>query len=67
MSTQCDHQTFESRVLGRCEGKGTFNGKRITSDCGGLLLRETEQMVGVSGSVSNVARSGRTEAPHVPT
>lgn len=47
MSTQCTQQTFAFHPLKRREDVGTFDGGRITSDGGGVLLRETEQIVGV--------------------
>jgi hypothetical protein len=47
MNTQCTQQTFEFHALGRREVVGSFNGGKITSDGGGLLLRETERIVGV--------------------
>lgn len=47
MNTQCTQQTFEFHALGRREVVGTFDGGRITSDGGGVLLREAERIVGV--------------------
>jgi hypothetical protein len=47
MKTEC-YQKFSSfHALGKREVMGLFDGGRITSDGGGLLLRETERLVGV--------------------
>ena len=43
MQTQCIQQTFEFQDLGRREVVARFDGGPITSDAGGLLLREVEE------------------------
>ena len=43
MRTQCNQESFRFHALGTREVVGRFDGGRITSDGGGLLLRETEQ------------------------
>ncbi len=47
MQTQCIQQTFEFQALGRREVVARFDGGPITSDAGGLLLREVEQHTGI--------------------
>jgi len=43
MKTECNADQLEFHGLGRREVVGQFNGGNISSDGGGLLLRETEQ------------------------
>lgn len=43
METQCTPSQLEFHSLGRREVVGKFDGGNITSDAGGLLLRETEK------------------------
>ena len=50
MNTECKPKQLEFQSLGRREVIGRFDGGRITSDGGGLLLREV-------GSVHWIARS----------
>ncbi|HEY5646954.1 MAG TPA: IS1380 family transposase [Pseudomonadales bacterium] len=47
MATQCTQTTFAFHPLGQRKVSGSFDGGRITSDGGGLLLRETERIVRV--------------------
>jgi hypothetical protein len=47
METQCIQNTFPFQPLERREVTGSFDGGYISSDGGGLLLRETERLVGV--------------------
>jgi hypothetical protein len=47
MKTECNQKFSAFHALGKREVMGLFEGGRITSDGGGLLLRETEQLVGV--------------------
>ena len=44
MQTHCSKESFEFQGLGRREVVARFNGGQITSDAGGLLLRETEKV-----------------------
>ena len=53
MQTQCSQQTFEFQGLGRREVVARFDGGPITSDAGGLLLREVE---GHTGIIRQLAR-----------
>ena len=47
MSTQCNPGQLEFHALGKREVVGRFDGGRITSDAGGLLLREVDQRMGL--------------------
>jgi hypothetical protein len=53
METQCTPNQLEFHALGRREVVGKFDGGNITSDAGGLLLRETEKRTGI---ISGLAR-----------
>ena len=46
MKTECDPNQLEFHALGRRSVIGGFDGGRITSDGGGLLLREVDQAAG---------------------
>jgi hypothetical protein len=47
MDTQCTPTQLEFHALGRREVIGKFDGGTITSDAGGLLLREAEKQTGI--------------------
>jgi len=47
MSTECSTDRFCFQPLGRREVVGAFDGGTISSDAGGLLLREVEQRAGI--------------------
>jgi hypothetical protein len=47
MTTECTPTQLEFHALGKREVVGKFDGGMITSDAGGLLLRETEKLTGV--------------------
>jgi hypothetical protein len=47
METQCTPSQLEFHALGQREVIGKFDGGSITSDAGGLLLRETEKRTGI--------------------
>lgn len=47
MRTECNPDQLEFHPLGRRDVIGRFDGGRITSDGGGLLLREVEQRIGL--------------------
>ena len=47
MHTQCNQESFEFHPLGKREVRGRFDGGAITSDGGGLLLREVEKRTGI--------------------
>lgn len=47
MTTECNRESFVFQPLGRRGVIGRFDGGKITSDAGALLLRETERITGV--------------------
>ena len=47
MKTECKPEQLEFQSLGRREVIGRFDGGRITSDGGGLLLREVDKRIGL--------------------
>jgi hypothetical protein len=47
MKTECTPTQLEFHALGRREVVGKFDGGNITSDAGGLLLRETEKKTAI--------------------
>ena len=47
MITECNGKLFEFHPLGRREVRADFSGGVITSDGGGLLLREVEKRTGI--------------------
>src|SRR5262249_17015063 len=47
MSTECSQQTFDFQPLGSRQVTARFDGGTITSDGGGLLLRELEARTGI--------------------
>jgi len=47
MSTECNKQAFDFQALGSRNVTATFDGGAITSDAGGLLLREVEAKTGI--------------------
>ena len=49
MTTECTQKSFAFHHLGRREVIARFDGGNITSDAGGLLLRETERVTGIIG------------------
>ena len=47
MTTECTQESFAFHHLGCREVVARFDGGNITSDAGGLLLRETERVTGI--------------------
>jgi hypothetical protein len=47
MKTECSGREFDFQALGRREVTARFDGGAITSDAGGLLLREVEAQTGI--------------------
>ena len=47
MQTQCNQESFEFHPLAKREVRGRFDGGAITTDAGGLLLREVERRTGI--------------------
>ena len=52
MKTQCTGEQLEFHALGRRSVTGRFDGGRISSDAGGVLLREVDQRIGLMARVS---------------
>ena len=67
METQCSAEQLEFHGLGRRGVIGAFNGGRISSDAGGLLLREVEKRTHVlrrlAGCFRDHRQSKRIEHP----
>jgi hypothetical protein len=59
METQCIEEQVEFHQLGRREVLGRFDGGAISSDAGGLLLREVEKRVGIVKRVAACFRDYR--------
>ena len=53
MMTEGDRQSFRFHALGRRNVVPRFDGGRVTSDGGGLLLRETERLTGIIRQFAN--------------
>ncbi len=49
MQTECTPEKLEFEVLGRRRVTGAFDGGRMTSDGGALLLREADRLFEVNG------------------
>ncbi|HUY12442.1 MAG TPA: transposase [Terriglobia bacterium] len=47
MTTECSGKPFECQPLGKRQVRAGFDGGTITSDGGGLLLREVEKRTGI--------------------
>jgi len=47
LRTQCNQESFQFHPLARRRIQGRFDGGTITSDAGGLLLREAEKRTGI--------------------
>ena len=47
MRTECKPESIQFHALGSREVRGEFDGGDISSDAGGLLLRETEKRTGI--------------------
>ena len=60
MRTQCNQGSFGFHALGSHEIVGRFDGGQITSDGGGLLLRETEQATGIIAQLRGRTWRGRS-------
>ena len=52
MKTQCTGEQLEFHALGRRLVTGRFDGGRISSDAGGVLLREVDKRTGVTARMS---------------
>jgi len=61
MQTECTDQTFQFQALGRREVVARFDGGPITSDAGGLLLREVERHTGIIRQLARCFTDHRDE------
>jgi hypothetical protein len=61
MQTQCIQQTFEFEALGRREVTARFDGGPITSDGGGLFLRQIEDGTQIIGRLARCFTDFRDE------
>ena len=59
MATECNGKLFEFHPLGQREVRGDFDGGAITSDGGGLLLREVEKWTGIIERFADCFRDHR--------
>jgi hypothetical protein len=59
MKTQCNSETFEFQALKARQVVARFDGGRITSDGGGLLLRETNRVTGLIEQLAQCFWDGR--------
>lgn len=59
MKTQCIQEQMAFQQLGRREVIGRFDGGKISSDAGGLLLREVEERLGIVKRFSECFRDYR--------
>jgi hypothetical protein len=57
--TQCNQESIEFHPLDKREVRGGFDGGAITSDAGGLLLREVEKRTGIIGQFAACFRDHR--------
>ena len=62
MKTQCTGEQLEFHALGRRLVTGRFDGGRISSDAGGVLLREVDKRTGLSARVSRCLLDYRNPA-----
>ena len=53
MTTQCEPAQLEFHALERREVVGRFDGGWITSDGGGVLLREVDTRIGLMGRLTS--------------
>ena len=59
MPTQCNREFLEFHPLDKREVRGGFDGGAITSDAGGLLLREVEKRTGIIQQFASCFRDHR--------
>jgi len=59
LPTQCNQEFLEFHPLGKREVRGQFDGGAITSDAGGLLLREVEKRTGIIAQFAACFRDHR--------
>ncbi len=62
MLTECNQESFQFHPLAQREEGGRFDGGAITSDAGGLLLREVEKRTGIVAQFAACFRDHREPA-----
>ena len=62
MPTQCNQESLQFHPLFRRAVRGQFDGGAITTDAGGLLLREVEKRTGIIGQFAACFRDARDPA-----
>lgn len=62
MPTECNQESFEFHPLRKREVRGRFDGGAITTDAGGLLLREVEKRTGIIRQFAACFRDHRDPA-----
>ena len=62
MQTECTPEQLEFLSLGRREIIGRFDGGRLTSDGGGLLLREVDARIGLMERVAGCFKDRKPES-----
>jgi hypothetical protein len=62
MPTQCNQESLQFHSLFRREVRGQFDGGTVTSDAGGLLLREVEKRAGIIAQFAACFRDYRDPA-----
>src|SRR3989304_3137256 len=62
MLTECNQESFQFHPLRKREVRGRFDGGAITSDAGGLLLREVEKRTGIMAQLAACFRDHRNPA-----
>ena len=61
MPTECNQRTFAFEALGRREVTARFDGGPMTSDAGGLLLRQVEERLGIIRQLAECFTDHRDE------
>jgi hypothetical protein len=61
MKTECNKKRYQFQPLGRKEILADFNGGTITSDGGGVLLREVEQRTNILGRFAQCFKDHRNQ------
>lgn len=61
MPTECNQESFEFHPLNQWRVVGRFDGGAITSDAGGLLLREVEKRTGIMARLAACFRDHRVQ------
>jgi len=59
LRTECNQESFRFHPLNRRQVRGRFDGGAITSDAGGLLLREVEKRTGIIAQFAACFRDHR--------